>query len=115
MEYAPYSPVVPLAMIPEQLVPESPQIYPKSLEASVSLTFEAVVQLRADTMQPQSSLLGVGGRTEEADQSEPLVGQERAAVLVGVYFAISTPVGEAFAISFFRLSKSVKVFTSPFD
>lgn len=115
MEYAPYSPVVPLAMIPEQSVPESPQIYPKSFEASVSFTLEAAAQLRADTMQPQSSLLGVGGRTEEADQSTPFVGQDRAAVFVGVYFAISTPVGETFAISFLRLSKSVRVLTSPFD
>jgi len=83
--YVPYFPVVAFAAIPEQAVGSEPHIWLKSVGAAlVALTPDATTHDRDDNMQSQRAELGDGGKISDASHVEPVVGHDRATVLVGV-------------------------------
>lgn len=89
--------------IPEQALESSPQMVLKSVAASVEFTPDAATHVRDDIMQEQRTKSGVGGNVSDACHTVPVVGQDRATVLVGVYSLDAVPKGVADAICVERL------------
>ena len=83
--YAPYFPAVAFVAIPEQAAESRPHIWLNSVGAAlVALTPNAATHDSDDNMQLQRAELGDGGRISDASHVEPVVGHDRATVLVGV-------------------------------
>jgi len=75
MEYAPYTPVVALAVIPLQALLSSPQTVLKRLADSLPDRPVLATHEREDTIQLHKSELAIGGRLLDAAQAVPVAGQ----------------------------------------
>jgi len=69
-------------VIPSQEM--SPQTTPNCADVALSERPDVATQERESTMQEQRSIEATGGRSDGAAQDDPVVGQARSSVLVGV-------------------------------
>ena len=88
---------------PEQALESSPQMVLKSVATLVEFTPDAATHVSDDIMQEQRTESGVGGKVSDACHAVPVVGQDRATVLVGLYSLDAVLKGVADAICFERL------------
>lgn len=97
--------------IPEQAAAFSPHTWLNIVPALLSENLDPVTHERDDIMQSQSVESGAGGNVSDASHANPVVGHDRATVLLGIYALDAVDEGEAEASCVERLPKSAKVET----